>query len=93
MIEVAIMGHGVVGSGAAGIITTHKKKLFSSIGEEIHIKHILDLREFPDSPLADRFTKDFEDIINFLCLNRRPYNTTVRIFHESYYLILKSRRR
>lgn len=64
MIEVAIMGHGVVGSGVAGIITTHKKKLFSSIGEEIHIKHILDLREFPDSPLADRFTKDFEDIIN-----------------------------
>lgn len=64
MIEVAIMGHGVVGSGVAGIITTHKKKLFASIGEEIHIKHILDLREFPDSPLADRFTKDFEDIIN-----------------------------
>ena len=64
MIEIAIMGHGVVGSGVAGIITTHKKKLFASIGEEIHIKHILDLREFPDSPLADRFTKDFEDIIN-----------------------------
>ncbi len=64
MIEVAIMGHGVVGSGVAEIITTHKRKLFSSIGEEIHIKHILDLREFPDSPLCDRFTKSFEDIIN-----------------------------
>ena len=25
-----------------------------------------DLREFPDSPLADRFTKNFEDIINDL---------------------------
>jgi homoserine dehydrogenase len=64
MVSVAIMGHGVVGSGVAEILTTHKKKLFASLGEEIYIKKILDLREFPDSPLADRFTKDFEDIIN-----------------------------
>ncbi len=64
MIQVAIMGHGVVGSGVANIITTHKKKLFESLGEEIYIKRILDLREFPDSPLADRFTKDFNDILN-----------------------------
>ena len=64
MVSVAIMGHGVVGSGVAEIITTHKQKLFASIGEEVYIKHILDLREFPDSPLADRFTKDFNDILN-----------------------------
>ncbi|MGN1466959.1 MAG: homoserine dehydrogenase [Ruminococcus sp.] len=66
MVSIAIMGHGVVGSGVAEIITTHKNKLFNSVGEEIYIKKILDLREFPDSPLADRFTKDFEDIINDL---------------------------
>ena len=64
MISVAIMGHGVVGSGVAEILTTHKQKLYASIGEEIYVKHILDLREFPDSPLADRFTKDFNDILN-----------------------------
>ncbi|MDD6848287.1 MAG: homoserine dehydrogenase [Oscillospiraceae bacterium] len=64
MVSVAIMGHGVVGSGVAEILTTHKKKLFASIGEEVYIKHILDLREFPDSPLADRFTKNFDDILN-----------------------------
>ena len=64
MISVAIMGHGVVGSGVAEILTTHKQKLFASIGEEIYVKHILDLRDFPDSPLADRFTKDFNDILN-----------------------------
>lgn len=64
MVSVAIMGHGVVGSGVAEIITTHKKKLFAGLGEEIYIKKILDLREFPDSPLADRFTKDFNDILN-----------------------------
>ncbi len=62
MISVAIMGHGVVGSGVDEIIRTHKEKLFSAIGEELDVKYILDLRDFPDSPHADRFTKDFEDI-------------------------------
>ena len=66
MVSVAIMGHGVVGSGVAEILLTHKQKLFSHLGEEIYIKKILDLREFPDSPIADRFTKDFEEIINDL---------------------------
>ena len=64
MISIAIMGHGVVGSGVSEIITTHKNKLFTALGEEIGIKYILDLRDFPDHPLADRFTKDFETIVN-----------------------------
>lgn len=57
MISVAIMGHGVVGSGVAEILTTHKQKLFASIGEEIYVKHILDLREFPDSPFGRQIYK------------------------------------
>ena len=64
MISVAIMGHGVVGSGVDEIIRTHKERLFSAIGEELDVKYILDLREFPLSPHADRFTKNFEDIVN-----------------------------
>ena len=58
------MGHGVVGSGVAEILYTHKQKLFAAIGEEIDVKHILDLRDFPDSPYAERFTKDFKDIVS-----------------------------
>lgn len=64
MISIAIMGYGVVGSGVGDIITTHRTKLFGTVGEEIYIKYILDLREFPDNPLADRFTKNFNDILN-----------------------------
>ena len=64
MVSVAILGHGVVGSGVSEILLTHKQKLFASVGEELYIKHILDLREFPEHPLADRFTKDFSDIVN-----------------------------
>ncbi len=66
MVSVAIMGHGVVGSGVAEILLTHKQKLFSGLGEEIYIKKILDLREFPDSPVAERFTKNFEEILGDL---------------------------
>ncbi len=64
MVEIAIMGHGVVGSGVTQILKSHKQKLYSAVGEEIHLKKILDLREFPDSPYADKFTKDFNDILN-----------------------------
>ncbi len=64
MISVAIMGHGVVGSGVDEIIRTHKDRLFSAIGEELDVKYILDLRDFPDSPHADKFTKNFEDILS-----------------------------
>ena len=66
MVSVAVMGHGVVGSGVVEILLTHKQKLFSRLGEEIYVKKVLDLREFPDSPIADRFTKNFDDIINDL---------------------------
>ena len=66
MVSIAVMGHGVVGSGVVEILLTHKQKLFSHLGEEIYVKKVLDLREFPDSPIADRFTKDFEEIINDL---------------------------
>ena len=64
MIQVAILGHGVVGSGVAEILLSHKESLAKKAKEEINIKYILDLREFPESPVADRFTKDFNDIIN-----------------------------
>ena len=46
MVSVAIMGHGVVGSGVAEILLTHKQKLFSSLGEEIYIKKVLGIRSY-----------------------------------------------
>ena len=63
MIEIAILGHGVVGSGVVEVLATHKDSILKRAQNEINIKYILDLKEFPDSPFADRFTKNFEDII------------------------------
>lgn len=64
MIQIAVMGHGVVGSGVTEILLKHSAEIEKKVKEEIYIKKVLDLREFPDSPIADRFTKSFEDIIN-----------------------------
>ena len=64
MINIAIMGHGVVGSGVVEVLLHNHDGIISRAAEEINIKYILDLREFPDSPLSNRFTKDFNDILN-----------------------------
>ena len=63
MIQIAIMGHGVVGSGVAEVLLKNASSIAHKAGEQIEIRRILDLREFPDSPYAACFTKSFEDII------------------------------
>ncbi len=58
------MGHGVVGSGVMEVLTQHAESIAKRAKEEIHVKYILDLRDFPDLPYSDRFTKDFGLILN-----------------------------
>jgi homoserine dehydrogenase len=62
--NVAVIGYGVVGSGTVELFMKHKDSISKKVGKECEIKRILDLREFPDSPFADRMTKNFEDILN-----------------------------
>lgn len=64
MANVAVLGHGVVGSGVLEVLTTHVESLEKRAKEKIEVTRILDLREFPDLPYADKFTKNFEDILN-----------------------------
>ncbi len=64
MINIAVMGHGVVGSGVVEVLLSNAESIAKRAADEINIKYVLDLREFPDSPIADRFTKDFNDILN-----------------------------
>lgn len=63
-VKFAVLGHGVVGSGVVELFYKNKKSIEKRAGTEMDIKYILDLREFPDSPYADKFTKDFNDILN-----------------------------
>ena len=64
MVYIAVMGHGVVGSGVVEVLRQNHEGITSRSKEDIRVKYILDLREFPDLPYADRFTKDFEVIVN-----------------------------
>ncbi len=59
MINVAILGFGVVGSGVAEVITRNSGPITARTGSGMALKYILDVRDFPDSPYADKFVKDF----------------------------------
>jgi homoserine dehydrogenase len=63
-VNFAVLGHGVVGSGVVELFYKNKKSIEKRAGTEMDIKYILDLRDFPDSPYKDKFTKDFNDILN-----------------------------
>ena len=64
MAKIAVLGYGVVGSGTVEVFYKNKENLEKKAGEELDIKYILDLRDFPDSPYADKFVKDFDVILN-----------------------------
>ena len=64
MAKIAVLGYGVVGSGTVEVFYKNKENLEKKAGEELDIKYILDLRDFPDSPYADKFVKDFDVILS-----------------------------
>ncbi len=64
MVNVAILGFGVVGSGAAEVLYNNREIIEKKLGTPVAVKRILDLREFPDSPFGGLVTHDFNDIIN-----------------------------
>ena len=64
MINIAILGFGVVGSGTAEVLTENKSIIEERLGCEYNIKYILDLRDFPNSPFASKIVHDFNIILN-----------------------------
>ena len=64
MVNVAILGFGTVGSGVAEVLTGHENSIARKADGLIRLKYILDVRDFPDSPFAGKFVKDFAVIEN-----------------------------
>ncbi len=64
MANIAILGFGVVGSGAAEVLTHNLELIETRIGQKLNIKYILDLRDFPDSPFGHLVVHDFNIILN-----------------------------
>lgn len=64
MVNVAVLGYGTVGSGVVEVIGKNKDMVNKKSGQELNVKYILDLRDFPGDPYADRVVHDFEQIVN-----------------------------
>ena len=60
--DIAILGFGVVGAGTAQVLEMNKEQIAQRAGTEIYVKRILDLRDFPDSPFADRVTHNADEV-------------------------------
>ncbi len=58
MKKIAIMGYGVVGAGVGILCREQADTILRNRGIELDVKYILDIREFPGDPYADRVVHD-----------------------------------
>ncbi len=63
MIKIAVLGYGVVGSGVVEVIERNHAEISRKAGDEVSVKYILDLRDFPGDPHEDKIVHDFDRIM------------------------------
>ena len=66
MIQIAVLGYGTVGSGVVEVINTNHSSINKKAGEEINIKYVLDLRDFPGDPIQEKIVHDFDVIFKLI---------------------------
>lgn len=64
MIQIAVLGYGTVGSGVVEVIETNYESIKKRAKDEISIKYVLDLREFPGSSIEKILVHDYEQIVS-----------------------------
>jgi len=64
MVSVAVMGYGTVGSGVVEIIDKNQREINEKAGDEVSVKYILDLRDFPGDSHQDKFIKDYKILVD-----------------------------
>ena len=62
MIQIALLGLGVVGRGTLDLLEHNRDLLAKRLGDANEGKYILDLRDFPGTPFAHKVVHDFEII-------------------------------
>ena len=58
MIKVAVFGYGTVGSGVVDVIDDNNELISKRIGDDICVKYILDIREFPGDRNESKIVHD-----------------------------------
>lgn len=64
MVNIAVLGYGTVGSGVVEIIDTNKEIVNEKAGQEVNVKYVLDLRDFPGDPVEKVLVHDYNVILN-----------------------------
>ena len=64
MVNIAVMGYGTVGSGVVEVINTNGDIINQRAADQINIKYVLDLRDFPGDPIQEKIVHDVDVIIN-----------------------------
>ena len=64
MIEAAIYGYGNIGSGVAEVIEKNQGRIEKAIGQGVHVKYVLDLRDFEGDPVQEKVVHDVDIIVN-----------------------------
>ena len=64
MINIAIIGFGLIGSGAADVLAENESVISKKLGNKINVKYILDLRKIENHALSKNQVESFDTIIN-----------------------------
>ena len=64
MLKAAVMGYGTIGSGVVEVLDINREGIAKRAGDGIKVKYVLDLRDFPGEPIADKVIHDYQTIVN-----------------------------
>ena len=64
MINVAVFGYGTVGSGVVDVIDDNNELISKRIGDDICVKYILDIRDFPGDKNEAKIVHDVNIVID-----------------------------
>ncbi len=64
MVNIALLGYGTIGSGVYEVLETNKESIAKRAGDSINVKYILDLRDFPGTPVENKIIHDINIINN-----------------------------
>ena len=64
MIKIAVLGYGTVGSGVVKVLNTNANIIAKRAGQEVEVKYVLDLRDFPGDPVERKVVHDFNVILD-----------------------------
>ncbi|MCL2517655.1 MAG: homoserine dehydrogenase [Oscillospiraceae bacterium] len=64
MVNIAILGFGVIGNGVADIISQNYNLIKRQINDDINIKYIVDIKDFTGHPMKNKIISDFNIVLN-----------------------------